>query len=114
MSTTIFIKTILIGTLSFFLVLSSLSCERKSEICECFEIRLELKNLISSSKNNSDLTETEEYKLLKERKTECLLTIEPRYFEENGLVRKGRSDKEFLLEEIGDCDAVRELLGADK
>jgi hypothetical protein len=103
-----------IGMLILLLVFSSSSCEEKNEICECFKTRLEIKNLIKASKNTSALVEIEKYKLLKIKKEACLTTIEPRYFEENGIERRGRSDREFLLEELGDCDAVRALLNADK
>lgn len=93
-----------------FLAVLFSACKQKSEICECFETRLEIKQLIKDAENPSALIETERYKDLKARKSNCLTNIEPGYFEEKELHRNGRNDKEFLLEELGHCKAVRELL----
>lgn len=89
------------------------ACRQKSDICECFETRLAFKELIKSSDDPLELVETENYKSLKARKKECLTKIEPTYFEENNIQRNGRNDKEFLLDELDDCQAVKELLGEE-
>lgn len=87
------------------------ACKQQTEICDCFETRLAIKNLIKSSEDPSILEENEEFQLLKARKHECLIKIEPAYFEERQIERNGRDDKAFLLEEVGDCPAVKELFG---
>nr|WP_299206259.1 hypothetical protein [uncultured Brumimicrobium sp.] len=102
-----------VGLAVLFSVFLFSSCENKSDICECFEVRLAIKNLLKSVDQNKDATQSEEYEALKAKKTECMLTIEPQYFEEKGLERKGRSDKEFLLEELPDCKAVKTLFNGD-
>lgn len=89
------------------------ACNHKTEICDCFETRLEIKKMIKDSDNPEELIETEEYKRLSAKKKECLTHIEPAYFEENDVQRNGRDDKEFLLEEIEDCPAVKKLLGVE-
>ncbi len=83
-------------------------------ICDCFENRLKIKELLSLE--NGDLNEiinSEEYKKLKIKKAECQNKIEPEYFEKKNISRNGRSDRQFLLEELGDCDAVKKLLGEE-
>ena len=58
------------------------------------------------------VTNSEEYKNLKLKKKECQTKIEPEYFQKNGIERKGRGDKKFLMAELGDsCDAVKKLFG---
>ncbi|MFT6280505.1 MAG: hypothetical protein ACJA0U_000625 [Salibacteraceae bacterium] len=93
--------------------LTLLSCTNSEPICECFETRLEIKELLSSSNGDYEkVTNSEEYKKLKEKKEECKTKIEPEYFQKNEIKRNGRSDKEFLMEELGgNCDAVKELFG---
>lgn len=89
-----------------------LSCSTEP-ICECFETRLEIKQLIRSANgNHAELKASEEYKELKQKKEDCKTKIEPEYFEKSKIKRNGRSDKEFLMEELGEsCDAVKELFG---
>src|SRR5690554_7912799 len=103
-------KLYFVSLILLTLILANASCELKSEICECFETRLEIKKLLKSSEKIIDLSKSEEYKKLIARKEKCMTTIEPNYFSEKGIERKGRGDKEFLLDELGDCQAVRELL----
>ena len=82
-------------------------------ICECFETRLKIKELLRSANGDYASVQTsEEYKELKKKKKDCKNKIEPEYFEKNETERKGRSDKEFLMEELGEsCDAVKKLYG---
>lgn len=99
-----------IALLFLLFILSSSSCTVKNEICECFEIRLAIKNILENPDRTFDHTQTEAYKNLKSKKEECLTTTEPNYFKNKGLERNGRGDREFLLDELGDCEAVRKLL----
>ena len=82
-------------------------------ICECFETRLEIKQLLRSANGNyAEVQASEDYKELKQKKKDCQTKIEPEYFEKNEIKRDGRSDKEFLMEELGEsCDAVKKLFG---
>ena len=50
------------------------------------------------------------FKKLREKKIECRDKIEPEYFKEHKIERKGRGDKQFLMEEFGDCQAVVDLM----
>lgn len=99
-----------------FLVLSILivGCNYKMEICECFELRLKVKNLMKEAENDSILEESEEFKNLINQKKECLTKIEPAYFEEKNIQRNGRNEEEFLLEELSDCQAVKDLLSVEE
>ncbi len=103
-------KKICYQFLILFVAIGFSGCSQQTEICDCFKIRLEIKKLIKTSEDSSILAETEKYKILKIKKKECQLKIEPAYFEEKQIKRNGRNDKEFLLEELGDCEAVKELL----
>ena len=69
--------------------------------------------MIEAADDNSGLVESERFKILSEKKEVCFNTIEPQYFEGKEAHRNGRDEKEFLLDELGDCQAVRELLGID-
>lgn len=93
------------------LSLSVSSCNQQTEICTCFETRLAIKNMLKKADNPKVIIKTNEYKMLERKKKKCLMTIEPAYFEKKGSKRNGRSDRAFLLEELGECDAVKELLG---
>lgn len=66
--------------------------------------------MIKNTEDSDNLIGNEEFEMLNSKKKECLTQIEPAYFEENQIQRNGRDDREFLLEELGDCKAVRELL----
>ena len=118
MTTTKLIYSTLIGSLFIFLFFTTSSCEtkdeKKTEICDCFKIRLEIKKMIETADNAFGLIETEKYKSLSEKKEKCFNIIEPQYFEEREVYRNGRNEKEFLLDELGDCKAVRELLEVEK
>ena len=100
-----------IQVLLLFFVLSSCSSD---PVCDCFEKRLALKKLLNSSNGDFDklkrIKNTQEYKDLKAKKTECRDVIEPEYFKEHNIERNGRGDKQFLMEEFGDCDAVVDLM----
>lgn len=93
------------------------SCSKSEPICDCFENRLKIKELLSSANGDSnkmnEITNSEEYNELIVKKEECKSKIEPEYFEKNNINRNGRSDKQFLLEELGDCDAVQKLFGEE-
>lgn len=95
---------------AFTLILFSCTTE---PICECFETRLKIKELLRSADGDyASVQASEEYKELKKKKKNCKNKIEPEYFEKNKIERKGRSDKEFLMEELGEsCDAVKKLYG---
>lgn len=112
------IKSGFVSALLFILISLTFSCEstdkKAREICECFEIRLEIKKMIDIADEDFGLVESERFKTLSEKKEECFNRIEPQYFEEKEAYRNGKDEKEFLLEELGDCEAVRELLNADK
>ena len=55
-------------------------------------------------------TNVKEYKDLKAKKIECRDKIEPEYFKELKIERNDRGDKQFLMEEFGDCEAVVDLM----
>ncbi len=82
-------------------------------ICECYETRLKIKELLRSADGNyTSVQSSDEYKELKKKKKDCKNKIEPQYFENNKIERKGRSDREFLMEELGEsCEAVKKLYG---
>lgn len=102
-----------IQLIAILLVISLSGCNQKTEICECFELRLKMKKMTKESENPNLLAETEEFKVLSDKKKECLTKIEPAYFEEKNIERHGRDDKEFLLEELSECQAVKELLSTE-
>ena len=101
-------------TVSIITLLLS-SCSNSEPICECFETRLQIKEMLRSADGDYDsVTNSEEYKNLKLKKEECKTKIEPEYFQKNEIERNGRSDKEFLMEELGgSCDAVKKLFGEE-
>ena len=96
-----------IQVLLFFFVLSSCTSD---PVCDCFENRLALKKLIHSAEDGDDVYNSKEYKDLKEKKIECRDKIEPEYFKEHKIERNDRGDKQFLMEEFGDCEAVVDLM----
>ncbi|HLV42218.1 MAG TPA: hypothetical protein VKY37_08065 [Brumimicrobium sp.] len=113
-------KTMKFGLINAFILIfisSILSCDsahkKEREVCECFEVRLEIKKMIESADDDFGLVESERYKVLSAKKEECFNSIEPQYFEEKEAFRNGKNEKEFLLEELSDCEAVKELLGVD-
>ena len=100
-----------IQVLLFFFMLSSCTSD---PVCDCFENRLALKKLLNSANGDFDkrkrIQNTQEYKDLKAKKIECRDKIEPEYFKEHKIERNGRGDKQFLMEEFGDCEAVVDLM----
>tara|TARA_B100001939_G_scaffold87451_1_gene74901 strand:+ start:517 stop:840 length:324 start_codon:yes stop_codon:yes gene_type:complete len=96
-----------------FLIIIISSCS-SDPVCECFEYRLKIKKLLNSADGDYDkyreIKNSEEYKKLRAKKIECRDKIEPEYFKENKIERKGRGDKQFLMEEFGDCQAVVDLM----
>lgn len=98
----------------FLVVLILVSaCSESNPVCECFEVRQEIKDMLGEANGDlnklSEVSSSEAYKELRKKKKECRETIEPEYFEANNIERNGRSDKQFLLEEFPDCDAIKEL-----
>ena len=94
-----------------FFVLSSCATD---PVCDCFENRLALKKLLNSANGDFDkrkrIQNTQEYKDIKAKKIECRDKIEPEYFKELKIERNDRGDKQFLMEEFGDCEAVVDLM----
>jgi hypothetical protein len=97
----------------FALTFVFFSCTKSEPICECFENRLEIKKLLGTAKGDVDkimeISNSEEFKEMTKKKEECRTKTEPDYFKSKDIERNGRSDKQFLLDELGDCDAVKEL-----
>lgn len=98
------------STLFLLLLFYVLSACSRDPVCECFENRLAIKKLIHSANDEDDVFNSKEYKDLKTKKIKCRDKIEPEYFKEHNIERNGRGDKQFLMEEFGDCEAVVDLI----
>lgn len=112
-------------SLAFLSFLFFNSCKESNTVCDCFETRLKVKQFVTKKmaekrkqadfdvnkifEYSEEFYNDEEYLELRKQKVNCRDKIEPEYFKENNIDRKGRSDKEFLLEEFSDCEALKEL-----
>ncbi len=102
---------ILNSVLIFAILVISLSSCSSSPICECFEVRLEIKNMyqeVDGIEATFKMTQTQEYKDLKAKKKECKNVIEPEFFDK--VKTEYKNEEDLLRGELGDCEAVMELL----